>query len=138
MSSLNNIIQQALGSISLKKIRFKRDPGNHESMQSYEGYLLEEDETSNSATIFIPGLMDGIMNVGADSIEMIQPPVESSLCKLKGAAMECLIKHGHIESECELKQLDLIETLEQLEMYLGQFGLCDLQLLNIYRNSFKT
>ena len=137
MSNLNRIMQQALGSTSLKRIRFKRDPGNHESTESYEGYLLEEDEVSGSATIFVPGGIESLMNVGLDSIEEYQPPVESSLCKLKAAAAECLIRHDLVDSELELQKISVIETLDQFEAYLNQFDLSDLQKLNIYRNSFN-
>lgn len=137
MSSLNNIMRSALKSTSLQKIRFKRDPGNHESNTSYEGYLLEEDGVSGTATIFVPELMDAIMNVSADSIEDIKPPVESNLCKLKSAAAKMLISLGHVTCELDIKKLDMIESLEQFEYYLNQFEISDKDMLNIYRLSYE-
>lgn len=137
MSNLNNIMRGALKTTSLQKIRFKRDPGNVESASSYEGYLLEEDGVSGSATIFVPELLDAIMNVDADSIEMIKPPVESNLCKLKSSAAKMLISHEFVTCEMELKKLDMVDTLEQFEFYLAQFDLTDKDLLNIYRGSYE-
>ena len=46
MSNLTTIMNHALGSTSLKRIKFKRDPGNLESTECYEGYILEEDDVS--------------------------------------------------------------------------------------------
>ena len=130
-------MRSALKTTSLQKIRFKRDPGNVESTSSYEGYLLEEDGVSGSATIFVPELLDAIMNVDVDSIEMIKPPVESNLCKLKSSAAKMLISHDFLTCEMELKKLDMVETLEQFEFYLAQFDLTDKNLLNIYRGSYE-
>lgn len=136
MSNLTKIMNQALGSTTLKRIRFKRDPGNLESTESYEGYILEEDDVSGSVTIFVPELQDGLMNVDPESIEMFTPPVESNICKLKASAAKHLIEIGAIDCELELQKLDSIQTIEQLEFYLNQFDLCDTQMLNIYRFSF--
>lgn len=136
MSNLTKIMNQALGSTTLKRIRFKRDPGNLESTESYEGYILEEDDVSGSVTIFVPELQDGLMNVDPESIEMYEPPVESNICKLKASAAKHLIDVGMIDCELELQKLDSIQTIEQLEFYLNQFDLCDTQMLNIYRSSF--
>jgi hypothetical protein len=137
MSSLNKIMQQALGSTALKRIKFKRDPGNFESADSYEGYLLEEDEVSGTATIFIPGEMDSLLNVDMSSIEEYKPPVESNLCKLIASATRCLVNHGYVDCELEIKKISMLQTLEQLEAYLAQHDLTDLQKLNMYRDSFK-
>ena len=136
ISNLTKIMNQALGSTTLKRIRFKRDPGNLESTESYEGYILEEDDVSGSVTIFVPELQDGLMNVDPESIEMYEPPVESNICKLKASAAKHLIDVGMIDCELELQKLDSIQTIEQLEFYLNQFDLCDTQMLNIYRSSF--
>lgn len=136
MSNLTKIMNQALGSTTLKRIRFKRDPGNLESTESYEGYILEEDDVSGSVTIFVPELQDGLMNVDPESIEMFTPPIESNICKLKASAAKHLIEIGAIDCELELQKLDSIQTIEQLEFYLNQFDLCDTQMLNIYRFSF--
>lgn len=136
-SHLNKIVSGALKNTSLKRIRFKRDPGNLESSESYEGYLLEEDGVSRTATIFIPSLGDdNLMNVGMDSIEMIEPVKTSNICSLKLAAVKSLMNGGDITAEVDLAQFDRIETIEQLEFYLMQFDLCDSKLLNIYRTSF--
>ncbi len=137
MSSLNNIMRDAFKSTSLQKIRFKRDPGNVESNNSYEGYLLEEDGVSGTATIFVPELIDAIMNVDMDSIETMKSPVESNLCKLKSAAARMLVAHDYVTCETDLRKLDIIETLEQLEFYLNQFEITDKDMLNIYRSSYE-
>lgn len=137
MSNLTTIMNRALGSTSLKKIKFKRDPGNLESTESYEGYILEEDDVSGSVTIFVPDLQDGLMNVDPESIEAYAPPVESNICKLKASAAKHLIHTGMIDCELELQKIDSIQTIEQLEFYLNQFDLCDTQMLNIYRMSFN-
>jgi len=137
MSSLTKIMNQALGSTSLKRIKFKRDPGNLESTESYEGYILEEDDVSGSVTIFVPDIQDGLMSVDPESIEAYIPPIESNICKLKASAARHLINSGVIDCELELQKLDSIQTIEQLEFYLNQFDLCDTQMLNIYRMSFN-
>ena len=137
MSSLNNIMRDAFKSTSLQKIRFKRDPGNVESNNSYEGYLLEEDGVSGTATIFVPELIDAVMNVDMDSIETVKPPVESNLCKLKSAAARMLVTHDYVTCEADLRKLDMIETLEQFEFYLNQFEITDKDMLNIYRSSYE-
>tara|TARA_B100001123_G_scaffold444039_1_gene591791 strand:- start:1998 stop:2426 length:429 start_codon:yes stop_codon:yes gene_type:complete len=134
--SLNKIIQGALSATALKRIKFKRDPGNLESNESYEGYLLEEDGVSQTATIFIPGLSDSLLNVGLDTIEFVESNLISNLCSLKMSAAKALMDTGDVSCELELKQLDSISTIEQLEFYLNQFDLCDTELLNIYRGSF--
>ena len=135
-SSLNKIIQGALKGTTLKRIRFKRDPGNLESTESYEGYLLEEDGISNTATIFIPDMMDSLLNVDLDSIENIEPSISANLCSLKCSAIKVMTELGHVTCELDIKNIDEISSLEQLEFYLNQFDLSDLDLLNIYRNSF--
>ena len=137
MSNLTTLMNKALSSTSLKRIKFKRDPGNHESTESYEGYILEEDDVSGSVTIFVPDLQDGLMNVDSDSIETYIAPIESNICKLKASAAKHLIRNGMIECELELQKIDSIQTIEQLEFYLNQFDLCDTQVLNIYRASFN-
>jgi len=129
-------MRDAIKRINLKKIKFKRDPGNLESFHAYEGYLLEEDDATGIATVFIPGLQDALMSVDSDTIEEFVPPVESNLCKLKACAAKCLIESGLVDCELELQKINTIQTLEQLEFYLNQFELSDLDLLNIYRSSF--
>ena len=135
-NSLNKIIQGALKGTTLKRIRFKRDPGNVESAESYEGYLLEEDGISNTATVFIPDLLDSLLNVGMDSIEEIQPEISSTLCSLKASAVCVLSNLGHITCELDIRNIESISSIEQLEFYLNQFDLTDLDVLNIYRGSF--
>lgn len=137
MSSLNNIMRGALKTTSLQKIRFKRDPGNVESNNSYEGYLLEEDGVSGTATIFVPELIDAIMNVDMDSIENVSPPVESNLCKLKSSAARILVSQEILTCEMDLKKLDMVDSLEQFEFYLRQFDVTDTDMLNIYRSSYE-
>lgn len=131
------MISGAMKKTALKKIKFKRDPGNLESYESYEGYLLEEDGISNSATVFIPSFGDdSVMNVDINTIEIIDIPRTSDICSLKLAAAKALIKAEKIACERELVLFDEINTIEQLEFYLMQYELCDSELLNIYRNSF--
>ena len=137
MSSLNNIMQHALKSTSLKKIRFRRDPGNLESFESYEGFILEEDDVSGTATIFVPDLVDSLMNVDLNDIAIDQQPQQSNICSLKSSAMKMLIAKEIITCEADLVRLGQIETIEQLEFYLNQLEIDDHDLLNIYRGSFQ-
>ena len=134
--NLNGIIDRAMKGTSLKRIRFKRDPGNVESTESYEGYLLEEDGVSNTATIFIPDISDSLLNVGRDAIEFIEPKQTSNLCSLKMSVAKHLMDLGHITCEIDLKRLDDISSIEQLEFFLHQYDLSDTELLNMYRTSF--
>jgi hypothetical protein len=129
-------MHKALAGVNLKKIRFKRDPGNHESMESYEGYLLEEDGISGTATIFVPDLVNSLLNVTTDDFEEIVPEMISNLCTLKSASARILSELGHITCEVDLARLDDISSIEQLECYLTQFGLCDSETLSIYRSSY--
>jgi len=135
-NSLNKIIQGALKGTTLKKIRFKRDPGNVEAAESYEGYLLEEDGISNTATIFVPELLDSLLSVGMDSIEEVQPEINATICSLKASAVCILSDLGHVTCELDIRKIEDISSIEQLEFYLNQFDLSDLDILNIYRGSF--
>jgi len=136
VNDINKVMHKALSGMSLKRIRFKRDPGNNESTKSYEGYLLEEDGISNTATIFIPDLIDSLLNVSMDEIDEMVPEKVSNLCTLKSATARILAELDYITCEIDLARLDEISSIEQLEYYINQFDLCDTEVLSIYRASF--
>jgi hypothetical protein len=60
----------------------------------------------------------------------------NNLCCLKKAARNFLISNKRINCPIKLKQLNSIDTQDNLELYLQQFALSDSELLDIYRSSY--
>ena len=85
------------------------------------------DVLSNAFSIMIPKSVLGLV-----------APASPTICTLKIAAVRYLIDHNKITTQFDVDKFGDINTIEQLEFYLIQYQLTDIELLNIYREAFSS
>lgn len=114
---------------TLKKIRIKVDPShasaeNYRLIDSYEGYVLEE----NDQIVRLMVLKSGMPVVSVEKDALIAC---DTLTKFK-AHLKDFVKF--IDSDPTSLNIQSASTYEDIEIFLLQYGLSHADICNIYRN----
>jgi len=124
----------------LKRIRIKTDPNtkNHLAFgHGYTGYILEEDDIGGILAI-VPDLGGGTIELGPDQYEEDEVGANYTLCSLKRIALDYLDLNSEEEREIEIANLEELQSIDELENYLKAKNLDPDDILNIFKDFFKT
>jgi|TARA_B110000495_G_scaffold123403_1_gene107309 hypothetical protein len=119
----NKIINSALDSTSLKKVRFRTDPKNKDNLSitgEYEGYVIEEMSGVLRIMMTSPDAKDDIMDISPEEVE---PAEGRTLEDFKRFALEYL--HSKNKCDCAEATHDNIISagdIQHLEAFLKEQG----------------
>jgi hypothetical protein len=130
---LNQLIENTLKNIRLRKVRVKSDPSippvfGYENVTHFEGYILEE--CGNKLSVYIinaPPNVDPLQTVSIARIEEIPQPVTlnkpHSYEELKTMLLKALLKAGFNEGTPVFNQIKNTNNPEFVKTFLDQAGI---------------
>ena len=138
MSKFSQLLENALNSNKLKRVRLKVDPsfcekGEISKFQGYEGYILAEKD--GQYKIYFECMNGEIAMIPQDMIDISS--TLSKLEKLKITATKYL--KNQLGVDCSETIFQLIfnsPNIETLESFLLNNGYSEKDILNIYRNDY--
>ena len=133
---IDEFINKALQKSVLKKVRIRVDPKESCSDQyhlstSYEGYVLEESETS--IKIYFIDTPKGIEPIQQVDKKHIIEPADTKKNNFIQELINILIGTGIEENHPVLQQISNLKDLEFLETYLKELGLDDRAISKLYK-----
>ena len=152
-----NILENAVKSINLQKVRIKVDPMWSEKLgimnsPHYEGYILQECPNSKMEfKVFIintPSGVNPIQTVSKSHLEPIEdetPQEVEKVLKFNGSRLSVFKKHlveklkelGKDVDSADVRQAISSTDIGFIETYLKQMGLNDEDILNLYRKTLQ-
>lgn len=152
-----NLLENAVKSINLQRVRIKVDPMWSEKLgiinsPYYEGYILQECPGSKmDFKVFIvntPAGIDPIQTVSKTHIEPmdVETPQETEkVSKFNGSRLSVFKKHlveklkelGKDLESADVQQAISSNDISFIETYLKQMGLNDEDILNLYRKTLQ-
>ncbi len=150
-----NLLENAVKSINLQKVRIKVDPVWSEKLgiinsPYYEGYILQECGGTEFKVFIIntPSGIDPIQTVSKAHIEPmgVEAPQETEkVSKFNGSRLSVFKKHlveklkelGKDLEAADVQQAISSNDISFIETYLKQMGLNDEDILNLYRKTLQ-
>jgi len=152
-----NLLENAVKSINLQKVRIKVDPMWSEKLgiinsPYYEGYILQECPGSKmDFKVFIVNTPSGINPIqtvhkaNLEPIEVETPQEVEKVSKFNGSRLSIFKKHlveklkelGKELESPEVSQVIASTDIGFIETYLKQMGLNEEDLLNLYRKTLQ-
>lgn len=139
MNKFQNIMENTLKSSQLTRVKLKIDPalcknGEISKYQGYVGYILAEDGDGVRVYLESGGeCMGMVVTVPHTMID-----VEQSLCpmdKLKIAVLRHLKQHhGLTKEDGSAHMIASATSPEALEAFCTEYGMCDRDLLSVYKS----
>lgn len=132
------LLESRLQKSMLKRVRIKVDPtqiGGMHSMEmcsSYEGYVLEEDDTMVKVYLLnIPSEFDNIQTVDKRYVMPVSQELENGKLKI----LATLEKRGIAKDSPQAHQILQSNTIDFLESFLRQLGYEKDKLIELYRDT---
>lgn len=152
-----NLLEKAVKSINLQKVRIKVDPMWSEKLgimnsPHYEGYILQECPGSKmDFKVFIvntPAGINPIQTVSKANLEPLDvetPQEAEKVSKFNGSRLSVFKKHlveklkelGKDVESADVQQAISSTDIGFIETYLKQMGLNDEDILNLYRKTLQ-
>lgn len=152
-----NLLENAVKSIKLQKVRIKVDPMWSEKLgiinsPYYEGYILQECPGSKmDFKVFIVNTPSGINPIQTvhkahlEPVEVETPQETEKVSKFNGSRLSVFKKHlveklkelGKELESPEVSQVIASTDIGFIETYLKQMGLNEEDLLNLYRKCLQ-
>lgn len=121
----NTIIEHALSTTSLKKIRMKINPKEEitpNMSQPYEGYIIEESEGMVKVMMLAPGLEHEVT-----SINNVEPAPGNTFEKFKSFIVNYISSKNHDDcdqcEQCSYESVNLATDIQQLEMIVKEHNI---------------
>lgn len=150
-----NLLEKAVKSINLQKVRIKVDPMWSEKLgimnsPHYEGYILQECGGTEFKVFIIntPSGINPIQTVSKSHLEPIDvetPQEVEKVSKFNGSRLSLFKKHlveklkelGKDVESADVQQAISSTDIGFIETYLKQMGLNDEDILNLYRKTLQ-
>ncbi len=150
-----NLLEKAIGTTKLQKVRIKVDPMWSEKLgiinsPYYEGYILQECGGTEFKVFIIntPSGINPIQTVSKSNLEPmdVETPQEvekvskfnsSRLSTFKKHLVEKLKELGKDLESADVQQAITSNDISFIETYLKQMGLNDEDILNLYRKTLQ-
>lgn len=136
-------MENAIRTSHLTKVKLKIDPalcvnGEIAKYQGYEGYILAEDGENVRVYLEDGGECAGMVVTVPQSMIDIEQSL-SPLDRLKIAALRSLVQnHGLTKENTSAHMIASATSPEALEAFLMECGMCERDMLNLYKQVYFT
>lgn len=138
---IDRLIENTLRNSRLKRVRIKVDPSQlvthgYEHVSSFEGYVLEESNTSVKVYLMnLPDEFDPVQVVDTKNVTAVpEQPLAPNFKTFKQKVLSYLEKNNIQKDNPVFKQIENANNPEFIETYLKELNFDDKKLLALYKN----